>query len=158
MVKAPGHKRPIGSVPESAEQHREPQVAIGPPRPMTAAAQGDVYVVAQPRGQADVPAAPEVRGTDGQVRQVEVDDEFESQPPGDTARDPRVAREIAVDLERERIDANEDFPALREPAALRVYGKNRWPAIGAMLSAMTIFLNKPWRTNSAPLHQPPGCM
>src|SRR5690606_27516404 len=59
---APGDEGPGGAVPEAAQEHGGHEVELGAHRALAVAAQGDVEVVAEPGGEADVPAAPELAG------------------------------------------------------------------------------------------------
>ena len=69
------------------------------------AAERDVDVVAEPGGERDVPAAPEILRPARQVRVVEVDHQLEAEPSRRAARDVAVGREVRVDLDREGEDA-----------------------------------------------------
>src|SRR5690606_16779364 len=60
VERSPDDERPGGAVPQAAEQHGDEQVQVGAGRPTAVAAERDVEVVAQPRRQTDVPAAPEL--------------------------------------------------------------------------------------------------
>src|ERR1035438_6643943 len=65
---------------------------------LPAAAQGNVEVVAQPTGERDVPAPPEVRHAGRQVRTPEVDREVKSEQLGHADGHVRVAGKIEIDL------------------------------------------------------------
>ena len=60
--------------------------------------EGDVEVVAQPSGQRDVPAAPEVLQVARGVGRVEVDGEPDAEQEGEPDGDVGVPAEVAVDL------------------------------------------------------------
>ena len=100
VVQAPEHERPAGPVPQAAEEEDGQQVEIDPRLRDPAAAQRDVDVVAEPGGERDVPAPPEVLHGAGDVGIVEVLDELEAQHPPQPDGHVRVAREIEVDLQR----------------------------------------------------------
>ena len=105
VVDAPQHVVPAGAVPEAREHERRHDVRELAAEAFARAAQRDVDVVAEPRGQRDVPAAPEVLGAARQVRMVEIDHQLEAEPARRAARDIAVGREVRVDLDREREDA-----------------------------------------------------
>jgi hypothetical protein len=65
------------------------------------APQGDIDVVAQPGGEGDVPAAPEVSEADGCIGKAEVVRESKAQTEGRSDRGDRVAGEVAEDLSTE---------------------------------------------------------
>ena len=68
---------------------------------MAIAAERDVQVVAQPRGERDVPAPPEVREADRRVRKAEIIGHGETQAQRRPDRRGRVAGEVAEDLTAE---------------------------------------------------------
>ena len=73
-----------------------------------------------------MPAAPEVLRAGGEVGEVEVQRELEAQALGDAAGDVGVAREVAVDLEREGVDRQQRQAAVdRLPAAEEVVDDER---------------------------------
>src|SRR5579883_711008 len=104
LISAPEYERPGGPVPEAADDHGQHQIATELPCAATVASQRNVQVVAQPGGEADVPAGPEVLRAGREVRQIEVQGQLEAQALGDPPRRVRVAGEVAVDLEREGVD------------------------------------------------------
>ena len=97
------HRR---AVPQSAQQHRQEQVAVGPDAALAVAAQRNVEVVAQPRRERDVPPPPELGDRRRLVGCVEVLREAEAQQQGDADGHVRIAREVAVDLQRIAVDAH----------------------------------------------------
>src|SRR5271166_2738542 len=103
MNEAPDHERPLRSMPQPSKEHGNNEVAIGLPRPVAAPAERDVEVVAQPRGERDVPALPEVARRRRDVRLTKIEDQVEAEPLRDAARDRGVAGEVAVDLHREGV-------------------------------------------------------
>ena len=121
LIDAPEHERPGRAVPEAADDHRQHQVAVERSRAAAAAAQRDVEVVAEPGREADVPAGPEVLRAGGEVGQVEVQGQLEAQALGDPPGRVGVAREVAVDLEREGVDRQQRQAAVdRLPLAEQV--------------------------------------
>ena len=107
MNAAPHDEGPVRPVPEAAEQHRRQQVAVGLTFAETIAAERNVQVVAEPRAQADVPAAPEALQTRRQVRLPEVHHEVKAEELRAAARDIAVAAEVTVDLPGEGVRADE---------------------------------------------------
>ena len=68
LVAAPDQEIPTGAVPQSAEQHRQHEIAVGGKAAMAAAAERDIQVIAQPAGKRNMPAPPEIGDAGGQVR------------------------------------------------------------------------------------------
>src|SRR5262249_910718 len=101
VIEAPPHEVPRRPVPEPAEDHGQHQVAIGLALAAAAAAERNVEIIAQPTRQADVPAPPEVTGTGGEVRTIEVEHQLETEQPGGAASNIGVSGEVAVNLKRE---------------------------------------------------------
>src|SRR4051794_7017259 len=65
MIEAPEDEVPGGAVPEAADRHGEHEVAAGFVSAAAVAAEGNVEVIAEPAGKADVPAGPENGGGGG---------------------------------------------------------------------------------------------
>jgi hypothetical protein len=93
-------------VPETAEKHGDQEVALGLPSWSTIAAERDVQVVAQPRGEADVPVAPEFLRREDQVGESEVLNELDAHQLRGAAGDVRIPREVAVNLKRKGVGAS----------------------------------------------------
>ena len=98
MEHAPDRERPIGPVPNARHEERDEQVAVRVQRAVAAAAQGDVDVIAEPGGKADVPPRPEIAQPAGQVGIVEIQDQVEAHHSGQAAGHVGVAAEIEEDL------------------------------------------------------------
>ena len=101
MIAAPDQEIPTGAVPQSAEQHGQHQVAVGAPGAVAAAAERNVQIVAQPAGERDVPAPPEVGDAGGQVRAAEIDREMKAEQLRHADRHVGIAGEIEIDLQAE---------------------------------------------------------
>ena len=100
-----------------AEQERDHEVHVGAAAALAVAAQRDVEVVAQPAGQRDVPAPPEVLDGARRVRRVEVLGQLEAEEQGDADGDVAVGAEVAVDLHRVGEDPPAGSPRTRTTAA-----------------------------------------
>ena len=90
MQETPHDERPGGSMPQPAEQHRQHQIAAGLPRSGAVATQRNIQIVAQPRREADVPAAPELARGDREIGKEEVLGQVKAHPTRHTAGDRRV--------------------------------------------------------------------
>lgn len=97
---SPAKERPVGSVPEPADYERHHKVYVLSDTADPVATKRDVEVVFEPRGKGDVPAVPELTNGTGEIRLAKVLHESESQYTGSADGDERVAREVAVYLER----------------------------------------------------------
>src|SRR5690606_2583166 len=95
---APDHVGEVGAVPQAAEQHGQEQVAVGLEGAAAVASQADVQVVAQPGGQADVPAPPELGDRLADVGLVEVLHEAEAHHQTQADGHAAVAGEVEVQL------------------------------------------------------------
>src|ERR1700743_86176 len=98
LVSAPENVVPGSAVPQATQQHGHEQIDVGTDVSLAVAAQRDVKIVAQPRTQADVPAAPELARILGKVRQIEVQHQLDAQQLADAARDVRIPGKVAEDL------------------------------------------------------------
>ena len=103
------HEGPAGAMPEADEEERDPQVDVGARRPLPRAAEREIEVVTQPGAERHVPAPPEVADARGLVGAVEVLGQLEAEELGRAARDVGVAAEVAVDLEREAVERDDDL-------------------------------------------------
>jgi len=100
------HGRPV---PQTAEQHGDEQVEIGADTPLAVAAQRDIEIIAQPRGERDVPPAPEFGDRGRFVGGVEVLRKAEAQQQGDADGHIRVTREVAIDLQGVAVNSHQAF-------------------------------------------------
>ncbi len=113
MQRPPHHELPRRAVPDAAEQHRQHQVAVGFHRSVPVAAERYVEVIAQPVRQRDVPALPEFAQPLGPVRLVEIGRKAEAEQRRQRDRDIGVGAEIAIDLHRIAVDAEQQIgPAI----------------------------------------------
>src|SRR5947209_20301283 len=107
-------------MPETADHHREHEVAVSLTFTAAVSAKGYVQVVAQPRRKADVPSLPELGRINGEIGEIEVQHELESHDLGDAAGDVGVSREVTIDLEGESVDPH---PGVKAIGRLREIGR-----------------------------------
>src|SRR5205814_9860318 len=88
------------SVPESAEQHREDQVNVSAAEPAPVSAERNVKIFAQPGGERDVPAPPEIGDRFRAIRRIEVFRENKTEHEAEPDRHVGVTAEIEINLER----------------------------------------------------------
>ena len=108
VVESPEDEGPRGAVPESADEEDGEGVAQLEGARTAVAAERDIDVVAQPRHQGDVPAAPEVGDAGGEIGCAEVLHEFDAEEAGAAHGDVGVAGEVAVDLDGEEEGSDEE--------------------------------------------------
>ena len=111
MIRAPDDERPVRTMPQATGQEDGKRIAHLLPLPLAAAAQRDVQVIDEPRVERDVPAAPELGDVAAEVRHIEVALQRDAEQLGRADCDVRIAREVAVDLERERHAAQQEHHA-----------------------------------------------
>ena len=99
-VQTPCHKRPVGTVPEAGQGPYGKQIENVPCGRAPVATERNVHIVAEPGGQRDMPAAPELGDRLADVRIVEVFEERKAEHFAETDRHIRVAGEIEVNLQR----------------------------------------------------------
>ena len=87
-------------MPEAGQRPYGKQIENVPCGRAPVAAERDVHIVAEPGGQRDVPAAPELGDRLADVRIVEVFEKLEAEHFAETDRHIRVAGEIEVNLQR----------------------------------------------------------
>ena len=101
-------------MPKTTQEHGHEEVEVLAELAVTVAAKGDVEVVLEPRGEADVPTAPKLGDGGGLVGAVEVLGELESEQEGNADCHVGVTRKVAIDLERVAIDGKEVFESAVE--------------------------------------------
>ena len=94
----PAEEGPVGPVPDAGEEPDQEEVAHGLPGPGPAAPQGDVHIVPEPGAQGDMPPPPELGDRAGDIGEVEVLQEMETEHPPQADGHVRVAGEVVVDL------------------------------------------------------------
>ncbi len=109
VEESPENEGPADAVPESAEEKDNDRVEIGGAFPAVSVGEGGIDVVAEPVGEGDVPAFPEVGYVDGFVGAVEVVGDGEAEELAESHGDVGVAGEVEVDLQGVGVDADEDF-------------------------------------------------
>jgi len=108
---APSDKGPVGAVPEAAQNHGDHEVGVSAGFCAAGAAEGDEQVVAQPGGEGDVPAMPEIRRVGGAVGGVKVAGEAVAEEEGAADGDVGVAGKVAVDLGGVAVDGEQGVGA-----------------------------------------------
>ena len=101
IVQAPEDKVPRRAVPEAGQKKDDQNIGRRPRRADVGAAERDVNVVANPGGQRDVPAPPEIRRGFREVGVIEVLDQLKSEQSRCAAGDVGVCGEIGVNLHAE---------------------------------------------------------
>jgi len=82
---------PAGTVPQTADSPDDIDVADNLPLVTTAATQREVDIVAEPRGERDMPASPELRNATREVGVVEVAHQVEPKQAGTADGDVGIA-------------------------------------------------------------------
>src|SRR5581483_194561 len=87
--------------PDSGNHHGDEHVEVSSQNTITAASQGEVEIILEPRRQTDMPAVPEIAEAGGSVRIVEIQHQMKAHDLGDAAGHVGVATEIKIDLPAE---------------------------------------------------------
>ena len=95
------------TMPEATEEHGHEEIKVLAEFAVTVASHGDVKIVLEPGGEADVPTTPELCDGLGFVRTVKILGKLESEQEGNADGHVGVAREVAVNLEGVSIDSKE---------------------------------------------------
>src|SRR5262245_17479589 len=107
MQKAPHGEVPCSAMPEAAQDHCQHEIAAHTPlRCHAVSAKRNIEVIAQPSGEAHMPAAPEVREAGGGIGAIEIGWQFIAEKLGAAERYVGIAGEVEIDLEGERVDAD----------------------------------------------------
>src|SRR5206468_10996342 len=101
VTAAPANEIPARPIPQAAPRHRQHEIAIRRRRAAAVPAQGNVKLIAQPTGERDVPAAPELADARSQIRPPKVHRKMKSEQLRHPDRHVSVAGEIEVDLKTE---------------------------------------------------------
>ena len=108
---APKDKRPHGAVPQPGDEHGRHEVDIRPGSALAVAPQRYVDVVADPAGQRDVPASPELGGAGAQVRRPEVVGKPHAHHDAEPDGHIRVGGKVIVYVKTERVRCHPRFGA-----------------------------------------------
>ena len=100
MPQSPEDERPARAVPQTGCEKYEKPVEPCPRIPLSVAAEWNIQIVAEPAGQRNVPAAPELLDGGRGVRIIEVFAEMEAEHASETDGHIAVAGKIEVDLQR----------------------------------------------------------
>ena len=97
---APRDECPVGPVPEARERPDEKEVQNIARAGAAVAAEGNVDIVAEPRGERDVPAPPELGDAAGDIGIVEVFKKVEAEHPAKADGHVGIGGKVEVDLKR----------------------------------------------------------
>ena len=112
MVGSPGNESPIRAMPETTQEENNKSVPDDLCLRNTAAAQGDVDVVAKPCRERDVPSSPKLGDVAAEIRHVEVTHQFDTEQLGRTDGYVGITREVPVDLEGEEDGCKEQSASI----------------------------------------------
>ena len=107
VERTPGHEGPGSAVPQPAHEEHDEQVEHGARPAPPVAAKGDIQVIAKPRHERHVPAAPEVLERHGQIWFVEVAVQVEPEQFRGADRNLRIGGEVEIELEGEKDHGHE---------------------------------------------------
>src|SRR5258708_19386912 len=124
MQAAPEDEGPGRTMPYAAQQEDDHHVSQAERQTASVSAQREVEVVAEPRGQRDVPATPELGQAARKVGLAEIGHQVDAQHARATDCDVRVTREIAVDLDGEQKTRDQQIRT-REIPRMRIHRLNR---------------------------------
>src|SRR5690554_4264589 len=107
MERAPEHECPCRAMPDAAEKHGEEEIAIGLHLAAAIATQWYIEIVAEPGGERDVPAPPEILKARRTVGLVEVIEKAIAKQRRNADGNVAIARQVAIDLHGIAINADE---------------------------------------------------
>src|SRR5580704_17205253 len=96
VAKSPYHKGPARAVPQAAEQEHRDEVEVVARGRNAVAAERNIDVVAEPGGERDVPAPPEIADGLGSVGKLEIFDKLEAEHFSHADGHVRIAGEIEI--------------------------------------------------------------
>lgn len=111
MECTPGEEGPVGPMPEATDKKDDKRVAHHLGFAYTAAAQRDVDIVAEPGGERDVPAAPELGNVAAEIGYLEVTHQVDAEEFGAADGNVAIAREVTVNLDREKNSSHSQIEA-----------------------------------------------
>ena len=98
IIKSPDNEIPVGAVPEAGQQPDDKKVEIGAPGAGAVPAQRDVYILAEPGGERDMPAPPELGDAFGDIGVIEVFKKVKAENTAQSDSHVRVSRKVKVNL------------------------------------------------------------
>src|SRR6266404_3719706 len=120
MERTPNDKRPCAAVPQAAQDHRDHDISIHEPARAAVPPQRNVKIIAQPTREADVPAMPEVANIMRGVGKSKIDREFVAEEPRAGDGHVRVSREVAINLDRIKENADPGARSSKIPWRIEV--------------------------------------
>ena len=117
MIGSPDNESPVGPVPQSTHQEDDERVPYDLCLRATAAAERNVYIIAEPGRQGNVPTSPEFSDISAEIWHIEVPHQLDTKQLGCADGNIRIAGEVSVDLEGE-----EDGGKQQRTAAVRLVG------------------------------------
>src|SRR5579859_678187 len=106
---APDGVPPGGAMPESSQEHHDEQVDVRADGAFAISPERYVKVIAQERGQGDMPALPEFRQRLGDIGKIEIIDELVTKQLSEPHGDQGVASEIGENLEGITVQQADQF-------------------------------------------------
>ena len=100
VQETPNDEVPACTMPKSTDQKDDKCVANRFSKAHFGAAQWDVEVVLEPRGERDVPTAPKFGDIAREIREAKIAQQFKAEEFGGTECDVWIARKVAVNLKR----------------------------------------------------------
>ena len=125
----------VRAVPEAGRKPDDEEVEDHALAAAVAAAERDIQILAEPRAERDVPAAPELRHAQRQIRAAEVLRDVEAQHPADADGHERVAPEVKIELERIR---ERGHPRKRRREALKADGGHISPEAAELVGKQNL--------------------
>src|ERR1700686_918677 len=104
---SPNHKSPVGTMPESTQEHSQHQVAVGATWTFSISAQRNVQIVAKPGAQTYVPSPPEILEASGKIGLAKIQHEMEPEQLRSAPSHITVSAEIPIDLPGKSVDPNQ---------------------------------------------------
>src|ERR1051325_8890746 len=101
MVRAPGYKRPVRSMPQPNQHHHNKHVAIQNQTPLPSPTKWHEHIVAHPRGKCDMPPLPQIRRVPRQEWAREIQRKFKTEEFGAATSNVSVPREVEKHLHEE---------------------------------------------------------
>ena len=104
---SPGYESPVGTMPHAAEQKDDESVDHDAAFGHAAASKGNIDVVAEPSGERYVPTTPEFGDIAAEIWYIEIAAQTDAEQFGAADGDIAIAREVAINLNREQDGSQE---------------------------------------------------
>src|ERR1035438_2838178 len=103
MQRSPNNERPVRSMPKATHEEDDQNVEEVTEHGNTVSTQREIPIVAKPCGQGNMPPRPELADGPREIGRLKILHEVDPIDPGNAAGDVGITREVAINLQGEKV-------------------------------------------------------